>query len=110
MSFEETFEQMKAFFEKKDYEAFGTGIYSYEFDVTGEGEGKFYLEITDGHPDMRPFDYKNSLCAFVINSAHLAKLINRELSPIAAYSTGRLTVKGDVSAAFRLADVVGLGV
>ncbi len=106
MTFEETYNTMKDYFEKKDFTRFGQGVYSYEFDITGEDEGRFYIEVRDGSVDIQPFDYKNSLCSFTVSSGNLKGLISRRLSPAAAYSTGRLTVRGDVSAAFRLADVL----
>ena len=64
MTFEELFLTLKDYFAGKDFKDFGKGDYSYEFNVTGEGEGKFYLEVKDGSPDIQPFDYKNCLCSF----------------------------------------------
>ncbi len=106
MTFEEIYSMTKEYFEQKDFEAMGQGVYAYEFDVTGEGEGKFFMEVRDGQLDMQPFDYKNSLCSFTLSSASLCALIGRSLTPTEAYSTGRLTIHGDVSAAFRLADAL----
>ena len=110
MNFEEIYTKMKDYFAAKDYTAFGSGVYSYEFDITGEGAGKFYIEVRDGSFDIQPYDYNNSTCAFVINSKHIQKLIEHSLAPSAAYSTGRLKISGDVSAAFRLADALGMRV
>ena len=97
---------MKKYFEQKDFKDFGQGAYSYEFDVTGQGEGRFYIEVKDGSLDIQPFDYKNCLCSLTVDSGSLNRIISRTLSPVEAYSTGRLTVHGDVSAAFRLADAL----
>ena len=108
MTFEESYTTIKEYFEGKDFSGFGAGTYSYEFDITGEGEGKFYIEVNDGCLDMQPFDYKNSLCVFEVSSVSLCSIIERRMSPTAAYSTGRLLIKGDVSAAFRLADTLEL--
>lgn len=110
MQFEEIYKQMKDFFEAKDYASFGAGLYSYEFNITGEGAGRFYIEVRDGSLDIQPYDYKNSTCAFVINSRHIQKLMEHQLAPVAAYSTGRLRINGDISAAFRLADALGMGI
>lgn len=108
MTFEEIYEIMKEYLEEKDYsKTFGSGVYSYEFDITGEGEGKFYIEVRDGSLAIQPFDYKNSLCSFTVDAHNLNRIIRRTLSPAEAYSTGRLTIHGDVSAAFRLADAIG---
>ena len=108
MTFEELYTKIKNYFEDKHFDNFGQGVYSYEFNVTGDGEGKFYIEVRDGSLDIQPKNYKNSLCALSISSGNLCRLIERAISPSAAYSTGRLTIRGDVSAAFRLADALGL--
>ena len=110
MNFDEIFNEMKAVFENKDYSSFGPGLYSYEFDITGDGEGKFYLEVRDGNIQIQPYDYRNSTCVFIVNSKHMFKLLKHQLTPTAAYSTGRLKIKGDVSAAFRLADTLGVSI
>lgn len=108
MTFEELFLTLKDYFAGKDFKDFGKGDYSYEFNVTGEGEGKFYLEVKDGSPDIQPFDYKNCLCSFTVRSGNLRRIVSGSLSPVEAYSSGRLEVRGDVSAAFRLGDVLGV--
>lgn len=110
MNFDEIYNEMKSIFERSDYSGFGPGLYSYEFDITGDGEGKFYLEIRDGHLKIQPYDYRNSTCSFIVNSKYMLKLLKRQLAPTAAYSTGRLKIKGDISAAFRLADTLGLNI
>lgn len=110
MNFDEIYNEMKSILERNDYSGFGPGLYSYEFDITGDGEGKFYLEIRDGRIQMQPYDYRNSTCVFVVNSKYMLKLLKHQLAPTAAYSTGRLKIKGDVSAAFRLADTIGLNI
>ena len=106
MTFEELYDKLKEYFETKDYAGFGQGTFSYEFDVTGQGEGRFYLEVRDGVMDIQPFDYKNSLCSFSVDSGNLNRILSRSMSAVEAYSTGRLRVHGDVSAAFRLADAL----
>ena len=108
MTFDETFRTMKKYFSKKNFRKFGDGVFSYEFDVTGDGAGRFYVEVRDGVLAIQPFDYRNSLCVFTISSDSLKRILSRSLSPVEAYATGRLAVRGDLSAAFRLADALGL--
>lgn len=108
MRFDQVFNEVKSVLEKGDYSSFDTGVYSYEFNITGEGEGKFYLEVRDGNAYIQPYDYHNSTCVITMSSKHILKLLNGELTPTSAYSTGRLKIKGDVSAVFRLTNVIGL--
>lgn len=110
MKFDEIYNEVKTILESHDYSSFGFGLYSYEFDITGEGEGKFYLEVRDGTVKIQPFDYRSSTCTMMINSKYLLRILRHQLTPTAAYSTGRLKIKGDVSAAFRLVDTIGLAV
>lgn len=110
MNFNDVYNELKNLLEKNDFSVFGSGLYSYEFDITGDGEGKFYLEIRDGIAHIEPYDYRNSTCSIQVSSRHIRKLFERTLTPTAAYSTGRLKVSGDISAAFRLADVIGLNI
>ncbi len=107
MNFYEIFNEAKSMLADCDYSAFGGGVYSYEFDITGDGEGKFYLEICDGKAKIEPFDYRGNTCTIIVNSKYLLPILKRQLSPTAAYSTGRLKIKGDVYAAFKLADTIG---
>ena len=30
-----------------------------QYNITGEGEGAFYMEVKDGHIDVQPYDYKD---------------------------------------------------
>lgn len=110
MKFEEIYNEVREVLERSDYTSFGVGLYSYEFDITGEGEGKFYLEIRNGTPQIQPYNYRNSTCVIVISSKYMLKLLHNQVAPIAVYSSGRLKIKGDVSAVFRLADVLGLDI
>lgn len=110
MNFEEIYNEVKSIFERNDYSCFGPGLYSFEFDITGEGEGKFYLEIRDGQLQIQPYDYRSSTCAFIVNSKYIRMMLKHQIAPTAAYSTGRLKIKGDVSAAFRLADAIGMDI
>ena len=96
MTFDETFRTMKKYFSKKNFRKFG------------DGAGRFYVEVRDGVLAIQPFDYRNSLCVFTISSDSLKRILSRSLSPVEAYATGRLAVRGDLSAAFRLADALGL--
>ena len=108
MTFEELYEMMKAYFQQKDFSGFGEGVYSFQFIVSGESAGIFFMEVRDGIPDIEPYDYKNCRCSFLLDAGVLRCILDRRLSPVEAYVTGRLTVHGDVSAAFLLADALGL--
>ena len=62
MTFRKVFSAAKKAAAKKDFSRFGEGVYSFEFDVTGEGGGRFYLEVRDGSADLQPYDYRDARC------------------------------------------------
>ena len=45
--------------------------------------------------------------AFQINSTNWIKLINGKLNPVVAFTTGKLTVDGDVNAALEMTKFLG---
>lgn len=108
MTFDEIYAAFREQMEARDLSGFGDGVYAYEFDITGEGEGKFYISVTDGRTEMQPFDYRNALCTFTVDGACLLAILRGQQPPVAAYASGRLRLRGDSGAAIRLADVLGL--
>lgn len=108
MTFRKVFSAVRKAAGKKDYSCFGEGVYSFEFDVTGEGGGRFYIEVRNGSADIQPYDYKDARCAFTLRADHLLQILSGSVTPAALYSAGRLTVRGDTPSAFLLADALGV--
>lgn len=71
---------------------------SLQFNIIGGDSGCFYLEVSDGAATVRTGDdgedYK---VKYVFTSAALAKIMNRIVDPIYAYTTGKFKMMGDVA-------------
>ena len=52
-----------------------------EFNVYGEGEGAFYIEIKDGKVSLEPYEYYDRDAKIIITANELIKIINREKTP-----------------------------
>lgn len=78
------------------------GTLAYQFNVVGKAEGIFYVEIKDGKVNVEPYEYYDRNAIIIINGTNLVKLINGKLDPVAAFTTGKLKVEGDVGAALEL--------
>ncbi len=78
------------------------GVLAYQFNVTGKGEGIFYVEIKDGRLSVEPYEYYDRHAIFTISGSDLIKLITGKLDPVAAFTTGRLKVEGDIGKALEL--------
>lgn len=78
------------------------GTLAYQFNVEGSGSGIFYVEIKNGEVHVEPYEYYDRNAIIIMKGTNLIKLINGKLDPVAAFTTGKLKVEGDVSAALEL--------
>ena len=56
MAFEELVQKVKEIYKDADASAIQEHV-AIQFNVYGQAEGKFYLEIKDGEIDIQPFEY-----------------------------------------------------
>ena len=56
MAFEELVQKVKEIYKNADASAIQEHV-AIQFNVYGQAEGKFYLEIKDGEIDIQPFEY-----------------------------------------------------
>ena len=73
-----------------------------QFNVTGEAEGAFYLEIKDGQVHVEPYEYYDRNAIIHINGTNFIKLINGKLDPVVAFTTGKIKVDGDINSALEM--------
>ncbi len=59
-----------------------------EFQVEGEAEGVFYVEITDGNVNVAPFDYKDRDVRIATTAEVLTKIADGKLTVEEAYNSG----------------------
>ena len=77
-----------------------------EFDIYGEGEGAFYVEVKDGTITVEPYEYYDRDAKVYITADELAKLVNGEKAPEESYTEGILMIEGDIDAAQELIKLV----
>lgn len=76
-----------------------------EFNIYGEGEGAFYIEIKDGKVSLEPYEYYDRDAKIIISGNELEKIINREKTPEESFSEGTLTVEGNIDKAREILNV-----
>lgn len=101
MTYEKIVEKIKKYYAKADASEL-IGHFAVEFDVRGEGEGAFYVEVTDGVIDVQPFEYYDKGAAVIVPSDVLAKIYDGKLSIEDAYNEKLLSVEGDLGTALAL--------
>ncbi len=98
MTYEQIVAMMQTYY--KDADASNTtGHYAVQFNVTGEGEGAFYLEIAEGKVNVQPFDYVDRNAAVNAAAEILTAITEGKDSYTDAVNGSRITIDGDQNAA-----------
>ena len=65
-----------------------------QFNVYGEGEGAFYIEISEGKINIQPYEYYDRDALIYVDADTLMQIATGELSMKDAYSENRTVVQG----------------
>ena len=77
-----------------------------EFNIYGEGEGAFYVEINDGAILVEPYEYYDRDAKVIITAEELVKIINGEKTPEESIAEGILMVEGNIEATRELINLI----
>lgn len=72
------------------------GHVAFQFNVEGEGEGAFYLELSGGKINVEPYEYYDRELIIVTTADVIVKMVDGEVSPMAALTNQQIRVYGDV--------------
>ncbi len=79
------------------------GVRAFQINIEGKSvNGIFYIEIKDGKVNVEPYEYYDRNAIITVNPTNFIKLINGKLDPVAAFTSGKLSVDGDVNAALEM--------
>ncbi len=105
MSYEQIFQEVKQKFSDTDVSRI-TDHLAYQFNITGEGAGSFYVEVKEGRLYIEPYEYYDRDALFTCKADTLFKIIEGKTDPIAAFTLQKLKVEGDIGKALRLKDII----
>ena len=105
MSFEQIFQDVKQRFSDTDVSQI-TDHLAYQFNITGEGAGSFYVEVKEGRLNIEPYEYYDRDAVFTCKADTLFKIIEGKTDPVAAFTVQKLKVDGDIGKALRLKDII----
>ena len=71
------------------------GHVAYQFNVEGEGEGYFYVELEDGKVNVEPYEYYDRDLIIVTTAEVILQMLEGKITPRVAYTNGQLKVYGD---------------
>lgn len=101
MTFDAMFAQVKELLTRADASGIGEHL-AYQFNITGEAQGTFYLEVKDGQLHVEPYDYHDRDALFTCSAETLFKIASGKSDPVGAVFLGRLKVEGNIDKALKL--------
>lgn len=72
------------------------GHIAFQFNIEGEAEGAFYLEIADGHVYVEPYEYYDRDVLIITTADVVMQMIEGRLQPMVAYTNEQLRAYGNV--------------
>ena len=104
MTFNELLEKVRGIASKADVS--DKDFLAVQVNITGEGEGVFYVEVKDHKVSVEPYAYNDRNCAITMNMKNFNKLLDGKLNPVVAYTLGKLKVDGDVGKALEFSELI----
>lgn len=105
MTYAEFFSEIKGKFLEADISDI-TEHLAYQFNITGEASGIFYVEAKDGKLHVEPYEYFDRDAMFICSAETLMKLATGELDPIVAVTLQKLKVEGNIDKALKLKNII----
>ena len=91
MTFEAVFAKVKELLSGADVSGIGEHL-AYQFNITGEAQGIFYVEVKDGLLHVEPYSYNDRDAAFTCSAETLFKIASWQSDPVGAVFLGKLKV------------------
>lgn len=82
------------------------GHIAVQVNITGEGEGAFYIELKDGKVYVEPYEYYDRDCIFIVSGKNFLKMCEGKLDAVVAFTTGKLKVEGSIEKALDFNKIV----
>lgn len=105
MTYEEIFNGAKELYLSKDVSGID-GHLAVQIDITGEGEGAFYIELLDHKLYVEPYEYYDRDVKFIASAKTFMKLTDGSLDAIAAYTLGKLKIEGSIEKALAFQKII----
>ena len=105
MTYLEFFEEMKAVFMEADVSDIKEHL-AYQFNITGEASGIFYVEVKEGKLYVEPYEYFDRDAMFTCSAQTLEELASGKLDPVLAFTIQKLKVEGNIDKALRFKELV----
>lgn len=79
---------------------------AYQFNIVGEAEGIFYVEVKEGKLYVEPYEYFDRDAIFISDTKTFMKIAEGKLDPVVAVTTQKLKVEGNIDKALKFKELV----
>ncbi len=105
MTYEEIVEKTRELVAKHSFDGIKEHL-AVEVDITGEGEGAFYIEIKDNAAYVEPYEYYDNDCKLIVSGDDFLKICGGSLDPVKAFTVGKIKIKGDIEKALEFSKII----
>lgn len=105
MTYAEFFAEIKNRFMGADVSGIQEHL-AYQFNITGEASGIFYVEVKEGKLYVEPYEYFDRDAMFICSAQTLRELADGRLDPVLAFTLQKLKVEGSIEKALRFKELV----
>ena len=68
----------------------------FQYIITGEGGGDWFCAVKDSLCTIKPAMHDKPTCTLKMDSQDFLAMMNGKLTPMQAYSSGKLVIEGDI--------------
>ena len=105
MTYSEFFSNVKTKFSGSDVSDMKEHL-AYQFNITGDEAGSFYVEVKDGQLFIEPYEYYDRDAMFTASADVFNKILDGKMNPIMAVTLQKLKVDGNIDKALKLTDLI----
>ncbi len=105
MTYAEFFSEIKGKFMEADVSDISEHL-AYQFNITGEAHGIFYVEVKEGKLYVEPYEYFDRDAMFIGSAETFLKIADGKLDPVLAFTLQKLKVEGNLDKALKLKELI----
>lgn len=103
---QEVFEKMEEIFDAD--KAAGVDAL-FQFDLTGDGGGKYWVKVSDGSMEKGSGEADDPTITITSNAEDYIKVVNGDIAAMSAFMQGKIKIKGDMGLALKLQQIFPFG-
>jgi len=105
MTYAEFFAEIKSKFMEADISHIEEHL-AYQFNIIGEAQGIFYVEVKEGKLYVEPYEYFDRDAMFTAKAETFMKIANNKLDPVLAFTMQKMKVEGNFDKALKLKELI----